>query len=252
MTIRELSSFDGTTIACLDRGDGPAVLLLHGFAADHKSNWVGNGVVDALVAAGRRVIAVDARGHGASGKPHDPAAYRDPAMVRDAESMLDQLAIGSADVVGYSMGAMTTARLAATGNPRVRSVILAGVGGNATPPRPGGPDSPLAAALETEDSRSVRDPMAKGFRIFAARTGADRLALAAIERASANRSPLALAAITVPALVLAGTGDKLIQPPQQLAASLPNARLEVIPGDHLSAVGEPAFKDAILRFLAER
>lgn len=250
--MKELRSFDGATIAYLDRGEGPPVLLLHGFAADHKSNWVGNGIVDALVAAGRRVIATDARGHGASDKSRDPAAYRDPAMVRDAEGLLEQLDIEAADVVGYSMGAMTAARLAATGNPRVRSVILAGVGGNATPPRPGGPDSPLAAALEAEDSRSVKNAMAKGFRIFAARTGADRFALAAIERASANRSPLQLDAIAVPALVLAGTGDKLIQPPQELAASIPNARLELVPGDHLSAVGEPSFKDAIVRFLAER
>jgi pimeloyl-ACP methyl ester carboxylesterase len=250
--LHQIHSFDGTKLAYLDRGAGPPVLLLHGFAADHRSNWVGNGVVDALVGAGRRVIALDARGHGASGKPHDPAAYRDPAMVRDVESVLEQLAVESADVVGYSMGAMMAARLAATRPARVRSVILAGVGGDATPPRSGGPDSPLAAALEAEDSRSVKHPMAKGFRIFAARTGADRHALAAIERASANRSPLRLDAITVPALVLAGSGDTLIQPPQQLAASLPNARLELVPGDHLSAVGESAFKDAILRFLAER
>ena len=57
-------SFDGLEIAYLDAGRGPAVILSHGFAADHRINWVVPGVVDALVASGRRVLAPDARGHG--------------------------------------------------------------------------------------------------------------------------------------------------------------------------------------------
>ncbi len=250
--MKALCSFDGTTIAYADRGEGAAVLLLHGFAADHRGNWEAPGIVDALVAAGRRVIATDARGHGASGKPHDPAAYADDAMVRDALCVLDHLELDAVDVAGYSMGAMVAARLAAREAPRMRSLILAGVGGNATPPRPGGPDSPLAAALETEDTRSIRDPIARGFRSFAQRSGADRFALAAIERAGAHRSPVDFAAITMPVLVLAGEGDTLIQPPAELAARLPDARLERVPGDHLSAVGEPGFKQAIVRFITER
>jgi len=64
-----LNSFDGTPIAYLDAGDGPTVILSHGFAADHRLNWVLPGVVDALVASGRRVLAPDARGHGSSGSP---------------------------------------------------------------------------------------------------------------------------------------------------------------------------------------
>jgi len=250
--LHQIDSFDGIRIAYLDRGEGAPVLLLHGFAADHRGNWEAPGIIDALVAAGRRVIALDARGHGASDKPHDPAAYADPAMERDPQSVLDRLGIAQADVAGYSMGAMTAARLAASEPSRVRSMILAGVGGNATPPRPGGADSKLAAALETEDASRVRDPLAKGFRIFAQRSGADRLALAAIERAGANRSPIRFEAIAMPVLVLAGEADALIQPPAELAARLSNARLERVPGDHLSAVGQPAFKDAIVRFFSER
>src|ERR1039458_3796179 len=61
----------------------PAVILAHGFAADHRINWVVPGVVDALVAAGRRVLAPDARGHGRSAKPHDPAAPAGEATARD-------------------------------------------------------------------------------------------------------------------------------------------------------------------------
>src|SRR2546423_12446274 len=79
-------SFDGTRIAYVVQGIGPAVLLLHGFAADHVLNWATPGVIDALTGAGRRVIATDARGHGASDKPHDPDRYAGDALARDAQA----------------------------------------------------------------------------------------------------------------------------------------------------------------------
>jgi pimeloyl-ACP methyl ester carboxylesterase len=246
-----LHSFDGTHIAyeSSGSGDGPPVLLLHGFASNRITNWERTGVVEALAAAGRRSVAADARGHGESGKPHDPAAYGDDALVRDARALLDHLGAERVDVVGYSMGAMTAARLVA-GEPRARSVVLAGVGGDATPTRPGGPDSPLAAALEAEDATSVKDPVLRGFRMFAARTGADRRALAALARGRANRSPVRFDAIAMPALVLAGAQDALIRPPRELVARLPRARLELVPGDHLTAAAAPAFRAAIVAFLA--
>ncbi|HWS31258.1 MAG TPA: alpha/beta fold hydrolase [Actinoplanes sp.] len=65
-----------------DRGQ-PPVLLHHGFIASGHTNWVLPGVVDALTATGRRVVAIDARGHGRSGKPHDPAFYGESRMARD-------------------------------------------------------------------------------------------------------------------------------------------------------------------------
>jgi pimeloyl-ACP methyl ester carboxylesterase len=56
-------------------GEGPPVVLHHGFAADADANWVRPGIVDALVASGRTVVALDARGHGRSAQPHDLHAY---------------------------------------------------------------------------------------------------------------------------------------------------------------------------------
>ena len=122
------SSFDGTGIAFITAGTGPDVLLHHGFAADHRVNWVAPGVVDAFVAAGRRVIALDARGHGQSDKPHDPAAYENDAMARDARALLDHLGVERVDVVGYSMGALVSTRLVPD-EPRARSCVLGGIGG---------------------------------------------------------------------------------------------------------------------------
>ena len=121
-------SFDGLEIAYLDAGHGPAVILSHGFAADHRINWVVPGVVDALVAAGRRVVAPDARGHGRSAKPHDPEAYAGDAMGRDIQALLDHLGLTQVDVVGYSMGSLVSARLVPL-EPRAHSLILGGVGG---------------------------------------------------------------------------------------------------------------------------
>jgi len=102
---------------------------LHGFAADHHANWVTPGIVNALTGAERQVIATDARGHGRSGKPHDPASYDGDSMVLDAQAVLDHLGVTEVDVVGYSMGAMVAARLVSV-DPRARSVVLGGVASN--------------------------------------------------------------------------------------------------------------------------
>ncbi|MBN9057716.1 MAG: alpha/beta fold hydrolase, partial [Rhizobiales bacterium] len=71
---------NGHSIAYLDEGEGPPILLIHGFASSARVNWVNPGWVDTLVKAGRRVIAFDNRGHGHSDKPHEVAAYRVAAM----------------------------------------------------------------------------------------------------------------------------------------------------------------------------
>src|SRR4051812_19077824 len=104
--MERMTSFDGVEIAYSIVGAGPDVLLLHGFASDAQGNWIGPGIRDAIVAAGRRVIAYDARGHGASGKPHDPAAYENGAMHHDAQVLLDHVGVEHVDLVGYSMGAL--------------------------------------------------------------------------------------------------------------------------------------------------
>jgi pimeloyl-ACP methyl ester carboxylesterase len=242
------TSFDGTRLAYEAAGDGPPVLLLHGFAADSHANWVRPHVVEALVAAGRRAVTLDARGHGRSDKPHDPAAYEGDAMVRDAQALLDHLALDRVDVCGYSMGAMTTHALVGR-EPRARSAVLGGVGA-----RLGGDSlarcAPLIAdALLAEDPTTITDRGAAAFRAFADSTGADRQALAAIQQARRVRTGDA-ATIAVPVLVIAGDRDTLVGSPDELAARIPGARAQVVSGDHLSAVFDPAFRRAIVEFLA--
>jgi pimeloyl-ACP methyl ester carboxylesterase len=248
--MERFASFDGAGIAYTVAGIGPDVVLLHGFAADHQVNWVGPGVVDALVGAGRRVIALDARGHGQSDKPHDPAAYENDAMVRDARALLDHLGVERVDVVGYSMGALVSTRLVPD-EPRARSCVLGGIGGRVRGSR-GFSDERralLADALETDDVAGIADASARGFRAFADSTGADRLALAAIQRAATPIAKTRLDAINVPTMVIAGDKDDLAGSPQALADRIPGAIARVIKGTHLGAVADPAFPASIVEFV---
>lgn len=231
-------------------GDRPPVLLQHGFAADSLRNW--SGVVPALLAEGREVVAVDARGHGASDKPHDPAFYGERAMAGDLAAVADALGFERFDLAGYSMGGIVSLVLAGTDR-RVRRLVAGGIG--AAVVERGGLDTPavrsttLVAALEADDPASVTDPTAAAFRAFADATGADRLALAA--HARAVREALPLADITAPTLVVVGDADPLAVRPQVLVDAIPGARLAMVPGDHLGAVASPVFVGALVGFLGD-
>src|SRR3984893_6274506 len=94
-------SHDAVEIAFLDEGRGEPIVLVHGFASTAQVNWVHPGWVATLTRAGRRVIALDNRGHGASTKLYDPAAYHSARMAEDIRALLDHLELGRADVMGW-------------------------------------------------------------------------------------------------------------------------------------------------------
>ncbi len=249
----DFSSFDGTRIAYRVEGSGPDVLLLHGFAADAQGNWFAPGIAGAIVASGRRVIAPDARGHGASGKPHDPAAYANNAMVRDARALLDHLGVEAVDVVGYSMGSMVSLGVVLS-DARSRSLVLGGVGERLARGRDPQRRARIAAALDARASaKEGGDAESRAFRRFAERRGNDLQALAAIQRAQVvNGDRGALARVSVPTLVIAGADDRLAGSPDGLAARIPGAVARTVPGDHLTAVARPELAAAIVEFLARR
>src|SRR4029077_12218722 len=238
--------------AFLDEGEGEPIVLVHGFASNKEVNWVAPGWVTTLKRAGRRVIALDNRGHGASTKLYDPAAYHSATMADDVRALIDHLGLPRADVMGYSMGARNTAFLALANPEHVRSAVLGGVGGRLVGGVGGLQPDVIAQALEVPSLAGVTDPTARLFRAFAEQTKSDLRALAACMRGS--RQPLkrqALARMTVPVLVAAGTKDSVAGSPEELAALIPGAQVLPIPDrDHMLAVGDRVFKAGVLEFLS--
>src|SRR6266568_5066533 len=115
-------------IAYLDEGEGDPIVLVHGFASSKNVNWVYPTWVSELKKAGRRVIALDNRGHGDSGKLYDPAQYEVAIMAGDIVALLDHLRIARADIMGYSLGSRMTAVLALSHPQRLRTGVLGGAG----------------------------------------------------------------------------------------------------------------------------
>lgn len=239
-------------IAYLDEGEGEPIVLVHGFASSKEANWVNPGWVSTLTRAGRRVIALDNRGHGQSSKLYDPALYHTTLMAGDVRALLDHLAIPRADVMGYSMGARITSFLAVTYGERVRSAILGGLGIRLVD-GVGLPMS-IAEALEAPSLVDVTDPAGRMFRAFAEQTKSDLRALAACIRGTRQTlEPDQVGSIKVPVLVAAGTKDDLAGSAHELAAMMPQGRALDIPGrDHMLAVGDRVFKQGVLDFLNQR
>ena len=240
---------DGIEIAYLDEGDGEPILLIHGFASNKAINWVNPGWVDLLVKDGRRVIALDNRGHGESTKFHDPDAYGAPVMAEDARRLLDHLELQTVDVMGYSMGARISAFLALNHPHRVNRVIFGGLGYGMVSGV--GDPEPIAAALEAERLQDVTDRTGRAFRTFAEQTKSDRQALAACMRSSRQKiSEQDVSRIERPALVAVGTKDDIAGSPEKLAGLMRDARVLEIPGrDHMIAVGDKVYKKGVLEFL---
>jgi pimeloyl-ACP methyl ester carboxylesterase len=249
------TSWDGTEIVYWTWGektDAPPVLLHHGFVAHARANWEAPGVVDALLSAGRQAIGPDARGHGDSQKSHDPAAYGEQRMARDLAALIDTIGSLQIDLVGYSMGAVV-ALLFAADDARVRRLVVGGVGSGIL--ECGGVDRRALAndeiieALQVEDPETLTERGARAFRQLADALGSDREALVAQAR-SIHRGGVELERIEVPALVLAGEEDPLAIRPQVLADALPHGTLQLLTGDHMSALADPRFARSIVEFLA--
>ena len=245
-------SHDGVEIAFFDQGEGEPIVLVHGFASTKEVNWNMPGWVSTLTGAGRRVVALDNRGHGASAKLYDPAAYRSAIMAEDVRALIDHLGLPRADVMGYSMGARISAFLALAHPEQVRSVVLGGLGmglinGVGDPER-------IARGLEAPSLADVADPGARQFRSFAEQTRSDLRALAACMRGSRQTlSREEVGRIAVPLLVAVGSNDTIAGTPEELAALVPNAQALVIPNrDHMLAVGDKTYKAGVLEFLNKR
>ena len=239
---------DGIKIAYEEAGTGDPIVLVHGFAASRTSNWKGAGWFDALTTSGRRVIALDCRGHGESDKPHEPHRYGDN-MTADVIALLDHLGVERCELMGYSMGGRISLSLLTEHGGRFSCAVLGGIGDMANRQRDRA--GTIAAALEPDELPADAPDIAKGFRLFAEAGGNDLKALAAVMRGwGPTPSDQELATIDTPTLVVVGSNDDLVGNAEPLIAKIPGARLEVIPDrDHLTVVGDERYKKAALAFL---
>ena len=245
---------DGVTLAYDRVGEGPPVMLVHGFGSSREQNWKSTGWYRSLTEAGFAVVAMDCRGHGESGKPHGEAAYGHDRMADDVAAVMDAAGIPAAPLIGYSMGGFIGLRFAVRWPGRAARLTLGGVGEYyLRGPRIAGDGArqALAAALLTEDKAAITDKRAKMFRDFADQPGKDRFALAACMRAMSPQLPMpVLAGLTLPVLVVCGSQDDIAGAPGPLAAAFPNGRAVTILGrDHMSAVGDRHTRQAAVDFL---
>ena len=239
-------------ISYLDEGEGEPIFLVHGFASSKNVNWVYPTWVSDLKKDGRRVIALDNRGHGDSGKLYDPAQYDIATMASDVIALMDHLAIPQADIMGYSLGSRMTAVLAYNEPQRLRSAILGGIGIGLI--EGGGPGENVVTALEAPSLEDVTDPVGRTFRAFADQTRSDRRALAACLRGSRRLMTRDEAAdIDVPVLIAVGTADDIAGSAEALGKIIPGSEVLDIPNrDHMRAVGDKVYKTGVVDFLSRR
>jgi pimeloyl-ACP methyl ester carboxylesterase len=252
---------NGVKIHYTDEGQGEPVLLIHGFAADIITNWGLPGIRKAL-AREYRVIAIDNRGHGKSGKPHDAAKYG-MEMVEDAVRLLDHLKIKKAHVIGYSMGGIITLKLAATHPERLRSVTIGGAGWMKEADLSA---DKIAAALDKGDdlSRFISEATPPGqpkpselqvklMSMFLSSYN-DNKALAAVARGWTKLvvTEEDLKAIRVPTLLVVGSNDFIKSKADDLKGRLPGLKSVVIDKlDHFTTIFSPKFLESLQLFLRE-
>src|SRR5215469_7101596 len=213
---------DGLRIAYERVGDGPPVVLVHGFASSKEQNWKSTGWYGSLAEAGFSGLAIDNRGHGESDKPHDPLFYHHDRMAEDVLTVMDAAGVKNAPYVGYSMGGLIGLRFLALFPDRMTRLALGGVGETYLKgPRVSDPERRdlIAEALLSDDKDGITDPRARMFRDFAEQKGKDRLALAACMRAMSPPLPMAvLRSFDKPILVVDGDQDFVAGPSGPLAA----------------------------------
>jgi non-heme chloroperoxidase len=234
--VRDVRLPGGIRLRYLEQGpeSGPAVLLLHGYT---DSSYSFSRIMPLLPVAWR-VIALDQRGHGESDRPESGYAIDDFAA--DALQAMDALRLPSAVVVGHSMGSFIARRMAERAPDRVTHLVLLA-------------SAPTAANDAVKEMRgaldALSDPVDPAFvREFQESTVARPVPAAFMDRVVATSQAVPAAvwkaalagllshqasgSVRCPTLVIGGDADGVFSKAEQeaLAAEIPGAVLEIVPG----------------------
>ncbi|MGV2826731.1 alpha/beta fold hydrolase [Myxosarcina sp. GI1(2024)] len=217
------------------KGDGCPLVLHHGFTQSWE-DWQDFGYSQVL-SRDYQLIMLDARGHGASDRPHDPAAYALPHRVGDVTAILNDLNISQTHFFGYSMGGWVGFGMARYAPERLHKLIIGG-------------SHPYA-----ESMRFLREPLSKGmeglvdfaeanFGQWLTPTSKQRLISNDVEALLAlcqDRSSLeaVLPIMTMPCLLIAGEDDFRYAKIRECAKRILNATFVSLPEcDHFAAMAK--------------
>ena len=249
-------SFDsnGVPIHFVDRGSGVPVVLLHGFTGSYARHWEAPGVMEALANAGYRVIAMDCRGHGQSGKPHEPGRYG-LEMVQDVVRLLDRLKIDRAHIVGYSMGGAIASQLLVNYPARLITATLLGAGwegeelnvlrSQMTALADGFAHNDASALIRAVTSSGQNAPAPTEAEVAALNASLfarnDPQALAAVARGMASLFDISaerLRATTIPVLAIVGEHDETnVAAVRRMKGVMPRLEVVELPGaNHATSV----------------
>ncbi len=235
MTRTTFQSFDGASLSYRIEGAGRPVLMLHGFLANSRFNWIEPGITRAIVDAGFQAIMLDHRGHGASDAPDDASAYPPDVLAMDAESLIAHLGLSDYDLVGYSLGARTAVRMLVRGA-KPRRCVIAGMGDS-------GVLGSAARVAFFEDAigkgGAGANPQASAVvQALMQRAEIKPQAALNVLRSQIQTPEAAVRAIETPCLIVSGADDHDNGSAEGLAALMRNATAQRVQGNHLTAVNE--------------
>ncbi|MGH3253610.1 MAG: alpha/beta fold hydrolase [Trebonia sp.] len=248
LPVRRFRGRDGVELAWRETGDGRPVVLLHGLMSN-GALLASDGPAGAIAARGYRVILPDLRGHGDSGRPHDPACYPPDVLADDGLALIAHLGLDDYHLGGYSLGGKLVLRLLARGARPTRAIV-GGQGLDALDVASGRTDGHrrLLAAMANGDDFEPGSPE-EALARWVTRTGADPRAIGYALAAMVATPREALRQVPAPTLVVVGDRDSRSASAGELTALLPNGRLVLVPGDHFTALSAPEFTAAVLNFL---
>ena len=251
----------GMRIHFTDQGSGTPVVLVHGFAVQSDLNWRWPGCIRRLKRGGYRVIAMDVRGHGRSGKPHEPGGYG-VELADDIVRLMDHLGIEKAHIAGYSMGGFIVLKTIERHPERLLSGVICAAGWGIIDEKK---HTLFAEIVREIEERQIFDPITHWldedkhasrlncfFANFFMRNINDLDAIVnvfktfealAVEEDALRRN-------TVPTLTLVGERDGIRESSDLLPGVMANHELVHIPGgDHLTTILHPRFMPSMLAFL---
>lgn len=237
---------DGVEIAWQEIGDRRPLVLIHGYFSEADTNWIKFGHAALLAEAGYRVIMPDLRGHGLSGKPHDPELYPKDILADDQFALIAHLGLTDFDLGGYSLGGRTVARMLARGAKPGRAIISGmGLQGLTSTEKRG---DHFRHVLDNLGQHKQGSPawMAEA---FLKTTGGDPVALRLILDTFVDTSEEELRGFDVPIAVICGEEDDDNGSASALAELLPRGKLFTVPGNHMSAVIKPELGMAMVEAL---